>query len=34
LVFAGSFTRVIWAKKSDTVHGDFGELGSVAVQFV
>ena len=34
LVLAGSFTRVIWAKKGDTVHGDFGPLGSVAVQFV
>lgn len=34
LVLAGSFTRVIWAKKGDTVHGDFGHLGGVAVQFV
>jgi 2-oxo-hept-3-ene-1,7-dioate hydratase len=34
LVLAGSFTRVVWAKKGDTVHGDFGPLGSVAVQFV
>jgi len=34
LVLAGSFTRVIFAKKGDTVHGDFGPLGSVAVQFV
>jgi 2-oxo-hept-3-ene-1,7-dioate hydratase len=34
LVLAGSFTRVIWAKKGDTVHGDFGQLGAVAVQFV
>lgn len=33
LVLAGSFTRVIWAKKGDTVHGDFGPLGGVAVQF-
>ena len=34
LVLAGSFTRVVWAKKGDTVHGDFGQLGAVAVQFV
>src|SRR5712671_6330615 len=34
LVLAGSFTRVVWAKKGDTVHGDFGRLGGVAVQFV
>jgi len=34
LVLAGSFTRVVWAKKGDTVHGDFGALGGVAVQFV
>jgi 2-oxo-hept-3-ene-1,7-dioate hydratase len=34
LVLAGSFTRVIFAKQGDTVHGDFGPLGSVAVQFV
>jgi 2-oxo-hept-3-ene-1,7-dioate hydratase len=34
VVLAGSFTRVIFAKKGDTVHGDFGSLGAVAVQFV
>ena len=34
LILAGSFTRVVWAKKGDTVHGDFGRLGGVAVQFV
>jgi 2-oxo-hept-3-ene-1,7-dioate hydratase len=34
IVLAGSFTRVIWARKGDTVHGDFGPLGGVAVQFV
>jgi 2-oxo-hept-3-ene-1,7-dioate hydratase len=34
LVLSGSFTRVIWARKGDTVHGDFGQLGGVAVQFV
>jgi 2-oxo-hept-3-ene-1,7-dioate hydratase len=34
IVLAGSFTRVIFARPGDTVHGDFGALGSVAVQFV
>ena len=34
LVLAGSFTRVVWAKKGDTLHADFGELGGLAVQFV
>jgi 2-oxo-hept-3-ene-1,7-dioate hydratase len=34
IVLAGSFTRVVFAKKGDTMHGDFGQLGAVAVQFV
>ena len=34
LVLAGSFTRVIFARQGDTVHGDFGALGGVAVQFI
>jgi 2-oxo-hept-3-ene-1,7-dioate hydratase len=34
VVLAGSFTRVVFAAKGDTVHGDFGALGSIAVQFV
>ena len=34
LVLAGSFTRVVFAKKGDTLHADFGELGGLAVQFV
>jgi 2-oxo-hept-3-ene-1,7-dioate hydratase len=34
LVLAGSFTRVVFARKGDTVHGDFGALGGIAVQFV
>src|SRR5256885_1418056 len=34
LVLSGSFTRVVWAKKGDTLHGDFGQLGGVAIQFV
>ena len=34
VVLAGSFTRVVFAAKGDTVHGDFGALGGIAVQFV
>ena len=34
LVLAGSFTRVVFAQKGDTLHADFGELGGIAVQFV
>jgi 2-oxo-hept-3-ene-1,7-dioate hydratase len=34
LVLAGSFTRVVYARKGDTVHGDFGPLGGIAVQFI
>ena len=34
LVLAGSFTRVVYANKGDTLHADFGALGGIAVQFV
>jgi len=34
IVLAGSFTRVVFARKGDTLHGDFGDLGGIAVQFV
>ena len=34
IVLAGSFTRVVFAKKGDTLHADFGALGGIAVQFV
>lgn len=34
LLLSGSFTRPVWADKGDTLHADFGPLGSVAVQFV
>ena len=34
MMLSGSFTRPVWAKKGDTLHADFGPLGSVAVQFV
>lgn len=33
LVLSGSFTRPVWAAPGDTLHADFGELGSVAVKF-
>jgi len=32
-VLAGSFTRTVFAREGDTVLGDFGSLGTVAVQF-
>ncbi len=34
IMLAGSFTRPVWANKGDTLHADFGPLGSIAVQFV
>src|SRR5438309_9078546 len=34
LVLAGSFTRVVFAEKGDTLHADFGSLGGIAVQSV
>ena len=34
LVLAGSFTRVVFARKRDTLHADFGNLGGIAIQFV
>ena len=32
-MLSGSFTRPVHARKGDTLHADFGPLGSVAVQF-
>ena len=34
IVLAGSFTRVVFAQKGDTLHADFGQLGGIAIQFV
>jgi 2-oxo-hept-3-ene-1,7-dioate hydratase len=34
IVLAGSFTRVVFARKGDTLHADFGPLGGIALQFV
>ncbi len=33
-MLSGSFVRPVWAAKGDTIRADFGDLGSVAVQFV
>ena len=34
IMLSGSFTRPVWAQKGDTLHADFGTLGTVSVQFV
>jgi 2-oxo-hept-3-ene-1,7-dioate hydratase len=34
MMLSGSFIRPVWANKGDTLHADFGPLGSVAVQFI
>ena len=34
IVLAGSFTRIVHARKGDTLHADFGNLGGIALQFV
>ena len=34
IVLAGSFTRVVFAKKGDTLNADFGPLGALALQFL
>jgi 2-oxo-hept-3-ene-1,7-dioate hydratase len=34
IVLAGSFTRVVFPKKGDTLHADFGQLGAISVQYV
>lgn len=33
MMLSGSFTRPVWAGKGDTLHADFGPLGSVSVRF-
>lgn len=33
MMLSGSFTRPVHARKGDTLHADFGPLGSVSVQF-
>jgi len=34
IVLAGSFTRVVFPKKGDTLHADFGQLGAISMQYV
>jgi len=34
IVLAGSFTRVVFPKKGDTLQADFGTLGSLSIQFI
>lgn len=34
IILAGSFTRPMWVYKGDTVHADYGPLGSITCQFV
>ena len=34
ILLAGSFIRPVWAQVGDTLRGDFGDLGSLAVQFI
>jgi 2-oxo-hept-3-ene-1,7-dioate hydratase len=33
LILAGSFTRPMWVERGDTVHADYGELGTVTCRF-
>jgi 2-oxo-hept-3-ene-1,7-dioate hydratase len=33
IILAGSFTRPLWVHKGDTVHADYGPLGSVTCRF-
>ena len=33
LILAGSFTRPLWVYKGDTVHADYGPLGSITCRF-
>jgi len=34
MMLSGSFVRPVWAAPGDTIRADFGELGSVSVEFV
>ena len=33
IILAGSFTRPMWVERGDTVHADYGELGSITCRF-
>lgn len=34
LILAGSFTRPMWVERGDTVHADYGPLGTITCRFV
>ena len=34
IILAGSFTRPMWCERGDTVHADYGQLGTVTCRFV
>lgn len=34
IILAGSFTRPMWVHRGDTVHADYGQLGSVTCRFL
>ena len=34
ILLSGSFVRPVWANVGDTIRADFGDLGSVSIQFV
>ncbi|WGD37450.1 2-oxo-hept-4-ene-1,7-dioate hydratase [Lysinibacter sp. HNR] len=34
IILAGSFTRPVWVERGDTIHADYGQLGSVTCRFV
>jgi 2-oxo-hept-3-ene-1,7-dioate hydratase len=34
IMLSGSFVRPVWADPGDTIRADFGDLGSVSVQFI
>lgn len=33
IILAGSFTRPMWVERGDTVHADYGQLGSITCRF-
>lgn len=33
LILAGSFTRPMWVSRGDTVHGDYGPMGTISCRF-
>lgn len=33
IILAGSFTKPMWVHKGDSVHADFGEMGTITCQF-